>query len=84
MLQDSKKQIVSLNKLVKLRFEDGTEHNIRIIEKKSKFHEVIYSNELPVDSKTPISLAILGHRMGEKIEFKNGGNSKQITILEIY
>jgi len=79
MLQDL---VVDLNKLVKIRFSDGYELFIRIVEQK-KPDEINQFEELKVDTKTPAAKAILGHRIGEKIEYVVEENIQRVSILEI-
>lgn len=74
--------VVDLNKLVKIRFSDGYELLIRIVEQK-KIDEINPSEELKIDTKTPAAQAILGRRIGEKIEYLVEENIQQVSILGI-
>lgn len=76
MLQNS---IVNLNKLVKIRFTDGNELSIRIIEHPNFQH----SAEFLVNKEAPLGKALLGHYEGEEIEYFVEGNNQKVVILEI-
>lgn len=79
MLQNS---VVNLNALVKIRFSDGYELLIRIVEQK-KLDEIDQSEELKIDKRTPVAQAILGRRVGEEMKYKVEGNIQQVSIVEI-
>ncbi len=83
MEQKSKKLAVSLNIPVKLRFRDGTEITIKIVDQKMKTFEPIIQEEFLISSKTIFAQAILGHRAGEQIKYKAEGKIKKVAILEI-
>lgn len=76
MLQDL---VVGLNKLVKIRFSDGDELLIRIFENPASQS----SDEFPVNKDAPLAKALLGHSVGEEIEYGVEENKQNVTILEI-
>ena len=76
MLQDL---VVDLNKLVKIRFSDGNELLVRIFEN-SPFQ---YSSEFPLNKEAPLGKALLGHTIGEEIEYCVEKNMQKVVILEI-
>lgn len=80
--QHSKKDVVRLNKPVKIRFQDGDELIIRIVEQKIG-PRLKVSEELLINSKAPIAQAILGHRAGEEIEFTVVESTQKIIIVKI-
>lgn len=81
--QDTKKAIVNLNKPVKLRFSDGDELIIKIVEQKPKQPFRKESTELLINTEAPIAKAILGHTTGEEIEYSVEDNIQKVIILEI-
>ncbi len=83
MEQDTKKAIVNLNKLVKLRFSNGDELIIKIVEQKPKQPFKKEPPEFLINSETPVAKAILGHTTGEEIEYSVEDNIQKVTILEI-
>lgn len=74
--------VVSLNKSVRIRFKKEDELIIRIVEQK-QIDGIDQSEEFLIDTKTPIAQAIMGHRIGEKIIYKVGGDTQMVEILEI-
>lgn len=83
MEQDTKKTIVNLNKPVKLRFSDGDELVVKIIEQGSKQSHRKEPQEFIITTEAPIAKAILGHTKGEEIEYRVRGNVQKVTIVEI-
>lgn len=71
---------VSLNTLVKVRFEDGYEMLVSIFEKQKTYQ----SSGFQVNREAPLGNALLGHTTGEKIEYQVENIIHQVTILEIY
>ncbi len=78
--QNNQKSKVSLNTLVKVRFEDGYEMIVSIFEKERTSE----SPGFQVNREAPLGKALLDHTVGEKIKYQVGDNIHQITILEIY
>lgn len=78
--QDKPKPKVSLNTLVKVRFEDGYEMIVSVFEK----YKPNQSSAFPVNREAPLGNALLGHTIGEKIEYQVEDAIHQVTILEIY
>jgi len=76
MLQDL---VVDLNKLVKVRFSDGDELLVRIVEN-PPFQS---SDVVLVNKDAPLGKALLGHSLGEEIEYCVEENKQKVTILEI-
>lgn len=76
MLQNS---VVDLNRSIKIRFADGNELSIRIIEHPTFQH----SSEFLVNKEAPLGKALLGHYEGEEIEYFVEGNNQKVVILEI-
>lgn len=79
----TKKTIVNLNKPVKLRFSDGDELVIKIIEQGSKQPLKKEPPEFIITTEAPIAKAILGHTTGEEIEYFVEDNIQKVTIVEI-
>lgn len=79
----TKKAIVNLNKPVKLRFSDGDELVIKIIEQKPKQPLKKESQEFMITTEAPIAKAILGHTSGEEIEYSVEDSLQKVTIVEI-
>jgi len=78
--QQQRKPKVSLNTLVKVRFEDGYEMLVSIFEKQKPNH----SSAFQVNREAPLGNALLNHAVGEKIEYQVGNTNHQVPILEIY
>lgn len=78
--QDQRKTKVSLNILVKVRFEDGYEMLVSVFEKQ----KTNQSAGFQVNREAPLGNALLGHVVGEKIEYQVEEKVHQVTILEIY
>lgn len=78
----SQNLVVDLNKLVKIKFKEGAELVIRIVEQK-QMDKTEQSEEFLIDTKTPIAQAIMGHTIGEKITYKVGGKTQQVAIMQI-
>lgn len=77
------KLIVGLNNVVKLRYEDGSEFLVRILEQKPE-QTPQTTKEFSVDKDAPVAKAILGHQVGESVRFKvNNGDENLVEILEI-
>lgn len=83
MEQDTKKAIVNLNQPVKLRFNDGAELIIKIVEQKPKRPSKKESTEFLINTEAPIAKAILGHSSGEEIEYWVEDNIQKVIIVEI-
>ncbi len=73
---------VDLNKLVKVRFLDGYEVIIRIVEQKM-LDKTKGSQELVIDARSPLAQAIVGHSLGEEVEYMVAENTQKVKILEI-
>lgn len=78
--QDQRKSKVSLNSLVKVRFEDGYEMLVSIFEKQKSNQ----SSGFQVNREAPLGNALLGHTIGEIIEYEVESINHQVTILKIY
>ncbi len=78
--KDKLKPKVSLNTLTKVRFEDGYEMLVSIFEKQ----RIDHSAGFQVNREAPLGNALLGHIVGEKIEYQVENKVHQVTILEIY
>lgn len=74
-----RKSVVDLNKSVKIRFADGNELLIRIIEQPTFKH----SSEFLVNKEAPLGKALLGHYEGEEIEYSVDKNIQKVVILGI-
>ena len=83
MEQYTRKTIVNLNQPVKLRFSDGDELIIKIVEQKPKWPFKKEPPEFLINSETPIAKAILGHTTGEEIEYSVEDHKQKVTIVEI-
>ena len=83
MEQYTRKTIVNLNQPVKLRFNDGDELIIKIVEQKPKRPSKKEPTEFLINSEAPIAKAILGHATGEEIEYFVEDNIQKVTIVEI-
>lgn len=81
-LMRQKALVVGLNKSVKIRFKEGDELVVRIVEQK-QMDQIEPSEDFLIDVKAPIAQAILGHAIGEKIKYRVEGNLQQLDILEI-
>lgn len=73
---------MDLNRTVRLRFADGEEYIVKIVEEK-KVSRPKHRKELLIDAKTPLAQAILGHNIGEEIEFRVKEKIQRVFILEI-
>lgn len=79
---------ISFNQLLKLRFADGEEMCITIIDPKSKEN---YPGKLVNDQKirywcsadSPLGRSLLGHEQGETIEYQVSDHKLQVTILQV-
>lgn len=71
--------VVGLNKLVKIRFLDGDELLVRIFEDSP----LRSFSEFPVNKESPLGKALLGHSVGERIEYFVGKTIQKVVILEI-
>lgn len=72
--------VVDLNRLVKIRFLGGEELLVRIIE----ISPSQSFSEFPLNKDAPLGQALLGHSVGEEIEYQVAGKIQKVVILEIH
>lgn len=71
---------IQFNTPIKIRFQDASEIIITIFEKE----KVKYLPWFQVWKEAPLGRALLGHKIGEKIEYRVGNITHQVTITDIY
>lgn len=81
--QVTQREVIRLNNSVKLRFREGDELVIRIVEQKPPLTLTADREEMLVESITPLAQAILGHGVGEEIEYIVEKAKQQVIILEV-
>lgn len=80
MKQAVKDRVVSINNPIKILYSDGQKILIRIFdEKPNQSHD---SPEYFIQKDAPIAQAVLGHKVGDQVEYAVGVNKYKITILD--
>ncbi len=70
---------MDLNRIIKLKFEDGTVLDVQIIDGKLTKAQDIYL----INHESPLAKAISDKRKGDKIRFKSDNQIQEVTILEV-
>lgn len=78
---------IGFNHPIKIRFPDDEEMFILIIDKNSKETPKELPNGYKVcywcSKETPLGQALLGHKIGDWVEYQVAGNTLKVQILDI-
>lgn len=81
------KETIGFNQPVRVRFEDGQEIDVVILEQKPKKIVQDLSNRDGIcywcSQNSPIAKAIIGKSLNETVEYNVSGNLQKVTILGI-
>lgn len=85
-MKDKQDEVVYFNHPVKIRFLDGEEMFVLIIDRNSKeMHRELPANKVCYwcSKETPLGQALFGHTIGDWVEYKVAGNTLKVQILDI-
>ena len=69
---------IDLGDLVKIKLDNGTEKEVKIV----KSSNIDPENGV-ISYTSPLGLALIGRKIGEKVEFEVGDKKREVQILDI-
>jgi len=69
---------IDLGDLVKIKLDNGTEKEVKIV----KSSNIDPENGI-ISYTSPLGLALIGRKIGEKVEFEVGDKKREVQILDI-